>query len=116
VASQPAYMLGAPDAATVSVSGPRPTISIATQSDAIRQRTGTTEVDATGAFQITLSQPSTTAVTVNYTVDSASTVADGDYLQLSGSVTLPANQTTANIVVTLVPQDHYVGTRTLKLA
>src|SRR5262249_48646902 len=81
VASQPAYMLGSPDAAVVSVSGPRATISIATQTDASRQRNGTSETDVTGTFQVTLSQSSPTAVTVNYTVDSASTAADGDYVQ-----------------------------------
>lgn len=54
-----------------------------------------------GEFTVSLNPAPTSAVTINYTVDSSSTaVADTDYVALSGTATIPAGQTSATIAVT----------------
>ncbi len=55
-----------------------------------------------GQFVVTQSSPSSTDTLVKYSVSPVSTaVSGGDYLPLSGSVTIPAGQTTAAITVTV---------------
>ena len=51
-------------------------------------------------FTVSMSNPSTTDVTVDYTTtDGTATVADGDYVAGSGTVTILAGETTATVTV-----------------
>ncbi|MDB5336673.1 MAG: hypothetical protein JWN70_2292 [Planctomycetaceae bacterium] len=71
------------------------TVSIAKVTDGVESNTPTN-----GKFTVTLSAPSSTDTVVNYTI--AGTATPGtDYTTLSGSVTIPAGQTTADIDVTV---------------
>ncbi len=68
------------------------------------------------AFQVILLQPSSSDLTIQYTVDSSSTaVANSDYVPLSGSVTVPAGYTSAFIPVTTIHNTGSNANRSLKL-
>ena len=54
-----------------------------------------------GQFTVTLSNPSDTDTVISYTVTGDAT-ADSDYTALSGTVTIPANTTTATIDVSVL--------------
>jgi hypothetical protein len=52
------------------------------------------------SFQVTLSAPSASQVTVDFaTADGTATAADNDYVATSGTLTIPAGQTTGQILV-----------------
>ncbi len=82
-----------------------------------------TEVsDPQGSFTIVMSKPASNPVTVSYTIDSASTAlsaASGsnpqDYTPLTLSVTIPANQTSAQIFVNVLDDLVLEGTETVKI-
>ncbi|MBM4254310.1 MAG: hypothetical protein FJ147_00255 [Deltaproteobacteria bacterium] len=80
---------------TVGATGTLPTVSI--------QATTATAAEGGAAGQFTVSRTgsTTSALTVNYTVGGTAS-SGGDYQALSGSVTIPAGQTTAVIAVTPV--------------
>jgi hypothetical protein len=120
-ATQPSYVLGTPTAATVSIAdedfaGSRPTISITETADG-REAGGVagTGLGSPGTFRVTLSEPSSTPVVVCYSIDPDSAATTDDFLPLSGSVTIPANQTTADIVVTPIDHRRPQGSESLKL-
>ena len=72
-----------------------PTLSIAAGSN------GAEEGPVNGSFTVSLSQAVTVATTVSYTVSGTAT-AGSDYTALSGSVTIPAGQTSATITVPVI--------------
>ena len=77
------------------VSAQLPTLSIAAGSN------GAEEGPLNGSFTVSLSQAVTVATTVSYTVSGTAT-AGSDYTALSGSVTIPAGQTSATITVPVI--------------
>jgi len=91
-----------------------PTVSIAETREGSELNGSTTgeglfTVSRTGAAD-------TTAITVNYTVDSASTAVAGvNYTALSGSVLIPAGKPSATIAVQVLFDPTDLGTDTLKL-
>ena len=72
-----------------------PTLSIAAGSN------GAEAGPVNGSFTVSLSQAVTVATTVSYTVSGTAT-AGSDYTALSGSVTIPAGQTSATITVPVI--------------
>ena len=60
-----------------------------------------TEPSDGGIFTVTISNPSDTDTTISYTVSGDAT-AGSDYTSLSGTVTILAGQTTANINVSVI--------------
>lgn len=72
------------------------TVSIAKITDGTESETPTN-----GQFTVTLSAPSSTDTVVNYTI-TGTAMSGIDYTALTGSVTIPAGQTTANIDVTVL--------------
>ena len=84
------------------------TVSIAATTDA--NETGSVQ----GLFTLTQSATSESATVVSYTVTGTATNGGTDYTSLSGSVTIPANATTATINVTGIVDDTIVeGTETV---
>ena len=78
------------------------TVSIAATTDA--NEAGTVD----GLFTLTMTAASETATVVSYTVSGTATNSGTDYTSLSGSVTIPANSTTATIDVTGIIDDALV--------
>lgn len=76
-----------------------PTISIASAS-ANQSSTATTSMP----FTVTLSNASTSAVTVAYTTSDQTAAAGSDYTTTSGTLTIPAGQTSATINVPILPE------------
>ncbi len=72
------------------------TVSIAKVTDGTESNSPTN-----GKFSVTLSAPSSTDTVVNYTVTGTAT-SGTDYTALTGSVTIPAGQTTADIDVAVL--------------
>ena len=95
---------GKPDIATVndavsvflntSVAPPRPLVSV---SDATVTEGNTGSANAT--FTLTLSHPSDVDVTVHYATANLTATAGGDYTAASGTVTIPAGQTSRTFTV-----------------
>ena len=83
------------------------TVSIAAVTNGVEAGTPTN-----GLFTVTLSTPSATDTVVNYTVTGTAT-GGTDYATLSGSVTIPAGQTTANIDVTVLDDLVVEGTESV---
>jgi uncharacterized repeat protein (TIGR01451 family) len=74
----------------------QPAISITAPAPTAEGNGGTTPF----TFTVTLDSPSAVPVTIDYTtVDGTATVADGDYLPQSGTLTIPANSTSQPITV-----------------
>ena len=94
------YAVGDTNTATVNIADndSRPTISIADISKA-EGNTGTSNA----AFTVTLSNPSTEAVTVDYTTaDGTATVAGNDYTTATGTVTFAPGQTSQVLNIPIV--------------
>lgn len=84
-------------AATTTVA-PRPSVSIG--NDMVQEGDS---ASTTAQLTVSLSAPSSSLVTVNYTTaDGTATTADADYTAKSGSVSIPAGQTTATISVSVI--------------
>lgn len=85
------------------------TVSIAAINDGAESSSPTN-----GLFRVTLSNPSSTDTVVNYSVGGSATAGAGnDYATLSGTVTIPAGQTTADIEVNVLNDDLVEGTETV---
>jgi hypothetical protein len=69
---------------------------------------------AAGSFTVRLDRAAVTDVIVTYSV--AGTASSGDFAALSGTVTIPAGQTMASIVVTPIDDTVVEGTETVLLA
>src|SRR5439155_6667140 len=64
-------------------------------------------------FHVSLSSPSTMAVTLQYaTADGTATIADADYLPASGTLTFPAGVTTLPVIVLVNGDLRYEATET----
>lgn len=74
------------------------------------------EGGSTGIFTVTANQTSSSNIAVNYTVTGGTATQGTDYTSLSGSVTLPANQTSVTIPVSAINDTEYEGTETIGLA
>ena len=75
-----------------------------------------TDTPTDGLFRVSLSQVSSTDTVVNYSVDVASTATSGsDYTTLSGSVTILAGQTSADIILPVLNDAIVEGTETVTL-
>lgn len=83
------------------------TVSIAKTTDGAESNAPTN-----GQFTVTLSSVSTTDTVVNYTVSGTAT-AGSDYSTLTGTVTIPAGQTTANINVAVLNDAIAEGTESV---
>ena len=75
-----------------------PTISISDAPMITEGNTGT--VNAT--FTVTLSKPSTAAVTVSYATEDIFATAGSDYVAKTGTLTIPAGQTSGTITVAVI--------------
>jgi hypothetical protein len=94
ISSALGYTVGSPSSATVIINEDFiPTVSVSASPSSIA------EVGGSGNFVVTLSGAAASNITVAYTV-SGSASSGTDYQALSGSVVVPAGQTTANITVT----------------
>ncbi|MDR7485714.1 MAG: Ig-like domain-containing protein, partial [Armatimonadota bacterium] len=96
-----------------SIQGSQPSVTVSqvvtiTASDASAAEAG----PDTGTFTVTRTTADPTALTVNYTVGGTAT-AGSDYAALTGSVTIPANATSAMITVTPVDDAVYEGSQTV---
>ena len=95
--SDAAYTVGTPANATVEIAdGTKPVVTVVKTTD------GAEVGPINGVFTVSRPAGETTnfALTVNYTVDGASTAASGsDYTALSGSVVIGAGQTQASVTV-----------------
>ncbi|MDB5389136.1 MAG: conserved repeat domain protein [Planctomycetaceae bacterium] len=75
-----------------------------------------TDTPTDGTFRVTQTAVSTTDTIVNYTISGTATPGAGnDYTTLSGTVTIPAGQTTADIDVTVLNDAFVEGTETVVL-
>jgi hypothetical protein len=106
LSSKPAYTIGSPSAATVTIiSDERVTI---TAVDATATEAGAT----TGAFRVSRTGSTASSLTVFYSV--AGTATPGtDYTALPGSVTIPAGVAAANILVQSINDIHIEGNETV---
>ncbi len=80
--------------------------------------TQASEPSSNGQFTVSLSQPSSTSTTVSYSVSGSATpgspgTAGADYTALSGSVIIPANQTSAAINVQVLDDSMAEGTESV---
>lgn len=66
-------------------------------------------------FNVTLPYPLATAVTVGYATNDGTAVANVDYTPVTGTLTIPAGQTTRPIVVNTIPNRQGGGTRQFSL-
>jgi hypothetical protein len=106
LAADPKYKVGSPNSATVQIADDDTVVSITALIP------NTSEAGRKGIFKVSRSGPATSALTVKYTV--GGTAADGaDYNHLSGSVTIPAGKSSANIVVTPVDDSVHEGMETV---
>ncbi len=105
--------LGATSTATVTIHNDNaaPTVSVA--------NTSVTKVNsgiASAVFTVTLSAVSDAPVTVTYgTIDNTATVAGGDYLAASGTVTVPAGQTSAPVAIATIGNPNVQPNKTFYL-
>ena len=114
-----AYSLGATSAAIVTIADDEPVVTIAA-TDASASEAG---LDP-GIFTVTRTGPTTNVLAVDYTVNDyygywgygAKATAGSDYVALSGSVTIPAGQASATIVVTLIDDSLAEGDEVVRLA
>lgn len=75
-----------------------------------------TASDVDGEFTFFLSQPSATDTVVNYSIGGTATAGAGnDYASLAGSVTIPANSTSATVLVDVFNDNIVEGTETVKV-
>ncbi|MBA2481214.1 MAG: pre-peptidase C-terminal domain-containing protein [Planctomycetes bacterium] len=93
------YSIGSPGAASVTIGDddPQPSLRIANAS-----RTEGDSGTATMTVTVTLSVASGSAASAAYTTADGSALAGADYLATSGTLTIPAGQTTATIAVPIV--------------
>ena len=109
-----AYTVGSPSSATVTIADndsppPLPTVTV-TATDANASESGDT-----GTFTVSRTGSTATALTVNYSL--GGTAGNGsDYQTLSGSVTIAAGASSANITVTPVDDTIVEGNETVVLA
>ena len=96
--SNSGYTVGAPSSATVTIIDNTnvPTVTISATTNI-----ATEQGLAPGVFTVSRSGSTSSALTVSYTVGGTAT-AGSDYQSLSGSVLIPAGQSSASIVVTPV--------------
>ena len=106
--SNGSYLLGTPNNATVTIiDNDKPVVSIVA-TDAVAAEAG---LD-TGTFTVSRDGITTAPLTVNYTVSGTAT--NGvDYQLLSGSLTIPAGQASATIVVTPIDDSLFEGNETV---
>ncbi len=78
----------------------------------VERTTDAVEPNHDGAFAVTLSQSAEYDVVVSYTVSGTAT-AGADYTALTGSVTIPAGDTSANIPVTVIDDALFEGLETV---
>jgi Calx-beta domain/Domain of unknown function (DUF5122) beta-propeller len=95
----------------VSGDDPLPTVTVSSP------MVDETDQATTAWFQATLSSPSTTTVTVDYTTqDSTATAADSDYLPATGQISFPPGQTTEFVTVQVNGDTQYEPDEVFKLA
>jgi hypothetical protein len=104
------YAIGSPSSATVTIADNDPPVVSIVASDPNASETA----GDTGTFTITRTGPTTGALAVSYTI--SGTAAAGDYSpMLTGSVQIPAGETSVTIVVTPVDDNVAEGSETLIL-
>ena len=100
-------------AAVVRVVGTLPTVTIAPGPSQAEGNAGTSAVD----FAVNLSSAATSPVMVRYqTADGTATVADGDYVAATDSVTLATGQSSGTIHVTVNGDTKYENTETFTVS
>ena len=92
-----AGLAAATAAATILPDTPEPSLSVADASG-VEDPSGT----STLTFTVTLSAASTRAVTVDYATADGTAVAGQEYDAATGTITIPAGQTTATVPVTIL--------------
>ncbi len=95
-----------PVTGTVMNGNPAPTITV----DDLTVTDG--DVNSTANFTVSLSAASGLPVTFNYATANNTAVVSSDYLAASGTITIPAGNTSATIPVTVVGQSTYQPTKT----
>jgi len=73
------------------------------------------EAGGQGYVRVSRSEASATAVIVSYQIAATSTAAANDYAPLGGTITIPANQTTADILITAIDDLRREGTEELHI-
>src|SRR5262249_47256876 len=94
-----AYTVGSAASGTVTIIDNEPPLPVVTIAATDSTATEATPVTDTGTFTVTRDVVTASALTVNYTIGGTATNG-ADYLTLSGSVTISANQPSATITVT----------------
>jgi hypothetical protein len=107
------YTIGSPSSATVTIADDEPGVTIEA-TDASASEAG----GDTGTFTVTRTGSTAAALTVSYTVDTATSTATSgsDFTALTGSVTIDAGSTTATITVTPIDDPDSEGTETVVVA
>lgn len=102
--------VGSPNAASVSIADEdTATVSIAKVNDGAEATTPTS-----GKFRVTLTKASSTATVIAYSVNGTATPGAGnDYTALTGTVTIPAGATTADIDVSVLNDTIVEGPETV---
>jgi len=113
LSSDAAYDIGSPSSATVTIADndqppPPPTVTV-TASDANAAEPGNT-----GAFTITRTGSTSSALTVNYAVNGSAS-SGADYQSLGSSVTIPAGSSSATRTVTPIDDSTVEGSETVVL-
>jgi Ca2+-binding RTX toxin-like protein len=106
------YTLGATPNATISIADndSRPTISV-NNLNITEGNSGTTN----GAFTLTLSNPTTEIVTVDYSTANGMAIAGSDYTATSGTVTFAAGQTSQTVNVPIIGDLNFEDNETFNL-
>jgi len=112
-ANRASVTVGTPNSASVNITDDdTATVSIARVADGAEATT-----PAGGKFRVTQTKASSTATAVAYTVNGTATPGAGnDYAALSGTVTIPAGATTADIDVQVFNDNIVEGTETVIVA
>ncbi|WP_316829641.1 Calx-beta domain-containing protein [Pedobacter aquatilis] len=110
-------MASATSNASITASTTPVTLNIAdddTSTVTVAATTNAAEPSTNGVFTFTLSKPSATATTVNYTVGGTAT-SGTDYTSIGTSVVIPANTTTFTLTVPVINDQLVEGTETVIL-
>lgn len=94
---------------TIVSDDPQPTIGFGTNTASVNENEGTV------TLAVGLSGPSGAAATVNYATSNGTAAAGSDYTAKSGTVTIPAGSTSANIQVTVTDDIVFEGNETFQV-
>jgi len=107
--ADPAYLVGSPGNATVTIADDEPTVTVSA-TDAAAAEAG---LDP-GTFTVTRSVVTASPMTVNYTMSGTAT-SGSDYTAVGGSVIIPASTASATVTITPIDDTTYEGNETVIL-